>query len=164
MDAVIPTQGSKRRLSERVALLLVGLALVGLTALQAEAAGDKRPRKAPVPTPPAAQPDSSAATTVPFRADTTSASAESGRVVRRKPAAPVGDVVRFGQNFHIHEDEVVNGDVVLLGGDLKVEGEIVGGAVVLGGNIEIGRRAQIRGEAMSVGGRVDAAAGANVRG
>jgi len=153
----------RKRLGSTI-VLLFGLALVGLSAPNANAAGEKRTRRVGVPTPPAMQPDSMAATATPPRADTTGTSSESSRAGRRKPAAPVGDVVRFGQSFSIHEDEVVSGDVVLLGGDLKVEGEIQGGAVVLGGNIEIGRRAQIRGEAISVGGRVDAAPGANVRG
>jgi hypothetical protein len=74
------------------------------------------------------------------------------------------DLVKVGENVHVHPDEVVRGDVVVIGGDLRVEGEVVGGAVVVGGTIQIGPKARIGGEAVAIGGRVDAAAGSQVRG
>jgi hypothetical protein len=157
--------------SRFVRLWARGLLVVLLAVTGAHAAGEKRVRK-PAPKPP----------TVPSApADTTGSSAvtatdsgaagsavpglpgtEADRTLRRKTVAY--DLVRFGQNVHIHADELVRGDVVLLGGDLRVEGEIAGGAVVLGGSIDIGSQARIGGEAISVGGRVDADTGADVRG
>jgi anti-sigma factor RsiW len=70
------------------------------------------------------------------------------------------ELVKFGRNVHVHEDEVVRGDVLLVGGELRVDGEITGGAVVIGGDIHAGPRARVGGQAVAVAGRVSQAPGA----
>jgi hypothetical protein len=47
---------------------------------------------------------------------------------------------------------------------LHVEGEIDGGAVVVGGAVDLGPRARIQGEAIALGGQVQSAPGAEVQG
>ncbi len=80
----------------------------------------------------------------------------------RKTAAY--ELVRVGQNVHVNADEIVRGDVVLVGGNLRVDGEILGGAVVLGGDIDVGPTAHIHGGAVAVAGRANSAPGSEVRG
>jgi hypothetical protein len=80
--------------------------------------------------------------------------------VRRKTAAY--ELVRFGRDVHVHEDEVVRGDILLVSGDLRVDGEIEGGALVVGGDVYAGPRARIAGETVAVGGRVATADGASI--
>jgi hypothetical protein len=82
--------------------------------------------------------------------------------IRRKTLAY--DLVRAGQDLFIREDEIVRGDVILLGGDLRVDGEIRSSAVVVGGRIDLGPRSRVDGEVVALGGRVETAPGAAVRG
>ena len=93
-------------------------------------------------------------------ADATAAPA--GDSARRKTMAY--ELVRFGRNVHVHADEIVRGDVLLLGGELRVDGEIQGGAVVIGGDIHAGPEARIGGQAVAVSGRVSSAPGAELHG
>jgi NDP-sugar pyrophosphorylase family protein len=45
------------------------------------------------------------------------------------------DIVKIGGGVAIDEDEVIEGDVVVIGGGLTVEGTIKGDAVVIGGSM-----------------------------
>jgi hypothetical protein len=92
--------------------------------------------------------------------DSAAAPAGEAPAVRRKTAAY--ELVRFGRDVHVHEDEVVRGDILLVSGDLRVDGEIEGGALVVGGDVYAGPRARIAGETVAVGGRVDTAQGASI--
>lgn len=139
-------------------LLIAALGLVACLAAGADGAGEKR-RPA---TPPAEAAADSSALQDGAAPPADAFSGDAAVTVRRKTVAY--DLVKFGRSVHVHADEVVRGDVVLLGGDLRVDGEIVGGAVVLSGNIQAGPEASIGGQAVAVGGRVEAAAGADVRG
>jgi hypothetical protein len=82
--------------------------------------------------------------------------------IRRKTLAY--DLVRAGQDVFIREDEIVHGDVILLGGDLRADGAIRGSAVVVGGRIDLGPQSRVDGEVVALGGRVEAAPGAVLRG
>ena len=93
----------------------------------------------------------------------TEAPADAG-TARPKKVAAYNDLWRFGGDHRVHEDEVVRGQMVVVGGNLRVDGEITGGAVVIGGNIDVGPRARIGGQTVAVAGRVVSAPGADVRG
>ncbi len=73
--------------------------------------------------------------------------AQSRRTVR-------GDIVRFGGYVHVPADERLAGDVVLIGGRLRVDGEVTRDVVVIGGSAEFGPEAVVRRDVTVVGGRV----------
>jgi len=74
------------------------------------------------------------------------------------------NMIRFGEDVEVRLDETVNGDAIILGGDLIVEGEVEGDAIVLAGNLFAGRHAHIRGQAIAIGGRVETSSGAEIQG
>jgi len=74
------------------------------------------------------------------------------------------DVVRFGEDVFIAEDEFVSGDAVSIFGNVMVEGHVTGDVVAVFGNVSLGDGAVVHGEAVSVFGRVVEAPGAHVRG
>jgi len=97
----------------------------------------------------------------------------------RRENRRIGDVVTFG-SIKIHEGESAR-DAVAIGGGIEIEGEIRGDAVAIGGPIEISGRlgrtatsvggsiyveedAEVDGDLISVGGRVNRDSGARVRG
>ena len=74
------------------------------------------------------------------------------------------DIVRFGEDITIEEGRTVSGDVVSVGGSVKVMGEVIGDVVAVGGNVRVGTGAVVEGDAVSVGGRVFEDEGSQVRG
>ncbi|MGH7570995.1 MAG: hypothetical protein ACREMK_04020 [Gemmatimonadota bacterium] len=75
-----------------------------------------------------------------------------------------GDRVRIGASIEIDTGEVVNGDVVSVGGSVEVDGTVNGDVVAVGGSVELGPNAVVDGEVTSVGGTIDRDPGAVVRG
>ena len=69
------------------------------------------------------------------------------RTVRR-------NIVRFGGDVHVPVDERLVGDVVLIGGRLRVDGEVTREVTVIGGSAEFGPEAVARREVTIVGGGV----------
>lgn len=65
-----------------------------------------------------------------------------------------GDIVRFGGDVHVPADERLDGDVVLIGGSLRVDGEVTRDIVLIGGSAEFGPEAVVRRDVTVVGGRV----------
>ncbi|UCE18346.1 MAG: BamA/TamA family outer membrane protein [Gemmatimonadota bacterium] len=74
------------------------------------------------------------------------------------------DIVRFLGDVHIAEDEEIDGDVVTIGGSIKVRGRIDGDAVAVFGSIVMAPFSTVEGDAVSVIGRVRMAQGAEVYG
>ena len=74
------------------------------------------------------------------------------------------DIVLMGQNKTIEEDEVVSGDVVIIGGNLTVKGTVKGDTVCVGGNLTVGPKAVIRGDLVNVGGNANIDPKAKVKG
>lgn len=74
------------------------------------------------------------------------------------------DQVRVGGSIHIRPGEIVDGDVVAVGGSVRIDGRVTGDAVAVGGSVSLGPNAVIEGEAVAVGGRVNRAPGAVVEG
>ena len=82
--------------------------------------------------------------------------------MRRKPLA--NSIVKIGNNLVVGMDEIVNGDVIIMGGNVRVEGEVLGDVIVLGGDLDITRTARIGGQALVVGGYLDEGRGATIEG
>jgi len=62
------------------------------------------------------------------------------------------DIIRFGEGVFVGHDELVRGDLVVFGGDAIVEGRVTGNVVVLGGSIRARSGAEIKGDAVVIGG------------
>ena len=75
-----------------------------------------------------------------------------------------GDLLVYAGNVKLEEGSEVSRDVTLFGGDLDVAGQIDGDVTVWGGNITIRSSAVIRGQVVSVGGKVVREEGADIRG
>lgn len=74
------------------------------------------------------------------------------------------DIVRFLGDVYIDEDEEIDGDVVTIGGSIKLKGRIDGDAVAVFGSILMAPFSAVEGDAVSVAGRVRMAEGAEVFG
>jgi hypothetical protein len=74
------------------------------------------------------------------------------------------DRVRFGGSISVAEGEVVAGDVVAIGGAVRVDGEVSGNAVAIGGGLELGPHANVLGDAVSIGGTFKRDPGARIGG
>lgn len=74
------------------------------------------------------------------------------------------DVVRMGSDITVGPEEVVQGDVVSIGGNVDVQGQVMGDAVAIGGMLHLAPTARVNGDAVSVGGSVEKDAGAEVNG
>jgi hypothetical protein len=87
-----------------------------------------------------------------------------------RPSRPHGDkviarnLVKLGEDVEVRTGETVTGDVIIVDGDLWVDGHVDGDAIVLGGNLHLGRRASVTGQAIAVAGRVNRTPGADVGG
>jgi hypothetical protein len=71
---------------------------------------------------------------------------------RRKIVAE--SVFSVGSDFEVGEDEIVQGDILLIGGDAYVAGEVQGNVYVVLGDVIVEDRGLIAEDAISVGGRV----------
>ncbi len=74
------------------------------------------------------------------------------------------DMVRFGDNINIEPGQTVDGDVVGIGGDVNVAGEVTGNVVSVGGSVKLQPTAVVHGDAVSVMGELDPQPGAQVMG
>jgi hypothetical protein len=63
-------------------------------------------------------------------------------------------VVRFGDDIHIRRGEDVDGDVVAVGGSVRIDGDVSGDVVALGGRVIVGSRAKIDGDVVAVAGNL----------
>ncbi len=73
-------------------------------------------------------------------------------------------MVQVGESRTIEIGETVEGDAVIIGGNLTIDGIVRGDAVCVGGTLRLGPTAVIEGDAVSVGGRSVIDAAAAVRG
>ncbi len=83
--------------------------------------------------------------------------------VEVEPGAVAGDqVMAVGRNLEVRGE--VRSDAVVLNGDALVDGAVEGDVIVLGGDVVLGDGARVRGDVFVLGGQVAAAAGARVEG
>ena len=75
-----------------------------------------------------------------------------------------GDRVRVFGDVAVREGEAVSGQVVAVLGSVQIDGEVGDQVVAVLGSVDLGPKAVVRGDIVSIGGRVRRAAGADVRG
>lgn len=75
-----------------------------------------------------------------------------------------GTRIAIGRSLHVPVDEEIDDAVVVVGGSARIDGRVRNGVVVVGGHLDLGARADVRGETVVVGGRITRAPGAQVRG
>jgi len=75
-----------------------------------------------------------------------------------------GTRIAVGQDVRIQRDEEVRDAVVVIGGNLVVEGRVRDGIFVAGGDIQLAPTADVRGDIVVVGGQITRDAGARHRG
>lgn len=74
------------------------------------------------------------------------------------------EIVRFGEDVFVEADELVRGDIACFGGDVTVEGRVMGEVVVFGGNLYARSGAQINGDAVVIGGKIVEDPDVNIQG
>ena len=95
-------------------------------------------------------------------------------VERATPSAPeppapprrrsTGDRVRVFGNVVVNEGEEVSGQAVAVLGSVRIDGEVTQQVVAVLGNVDLGPHAIVRGDVVTVGGRLRKAPGARVDG
>lgn len=75
-----------------------------------------------------------------------------------------GDRVRIGGGVTVDVDENLAGDVVAVGGPVRIDGEVRGDVVAVGGGVTLGPRSVVAGDVTAVGGPLHRDPGAIVRG
>ena len=86
------------------------------------------------------------------------------RFERRNRGRRDGDRVQFGSSVHIREDEVVDGDVVAIGGSVTIDGEVRGDVVAVGGGATLGPKANVANNVVVVGGPLNRDPGSRIGG
>jgi hypothetical protein len=75
-----------------------------------------------------------------------------------------GDQIRIGRDVVVEDGEVVEGDVVAVGGAVRVNGEVEGDVVAVGGSVTLGPQSRVQGDVTVVGGQLHRDDGAEVAG
>lgn len=83
------------------------------------------------------------------------------RTPRRRSS---GDRVRVFGGVTVPADEAVSGQVVAVLGSVRIDGEVGDQVVAVMGSVDLGPNALVRGDVVSIGGRVRRAEGAEIRG
>jgi hypothetical protein len=105
----------------------------------------------PAPSVPAVQPSDPPATPT-VQPDNTSALPPREPGSRNRSRRGGGDRVRIGGGVTVGPDEIVDGDVVAIGGGAQIEGEVRGDVVAVGGGVTLGPRASVSNNVVAVGG------------
>ncbi len=74
------------------------------------------------------------------------------------------EIVRIGGSVTVDSDEIVRGDIVVVGGSANINGEVAGEVVVVGGSARFGPQADVRGDVTIVGGALTRDSTAVIRG
>lgn len=83
---------------------------------------------------------------------------------KRRQDGKAEDIVRFGEDILIDEDQEIEGNVVSVGGNVEVRGQVHGDVVSIGGKVRVRSGGAVDGDVVSVGGQVDKLPGAHIRG
>jgi hypothetical protein len=75
-----------------------------------------------------------------------------------------GDIVKFGESIEIEANELVEGDVVAIGGAIVVRGSVEGDVVSIGGNVQLDSTSVVEGDVCSIGGSVNGVEGCIIGG
>jgi hypothetical protein len=74
------------------------------------------------------------------------------------------DLVRFGEEVHIPYFELVRGNVVVIGGDLRIDGKVMGDVVNIFGRTTLSSSAIVNGEVVTIMGELSRADDATIGG
>lgn len=74
------------------------------------------------------------------------------------------DLIRIGNSVTVRAGQVVDGDVVAVGGSVRVDGEVHGDVVSVGGNVNMGPQAIVDNNVVVIGGRLERADTARIGG
>lgn len=72
----------------------------------------------------------------------------------RRDGSRSGDRVRFGGSITVRPGEVIDGDVVAIGGSARIDGTVDGDVVAIGGSVNLGPEADVRKDVVVVGGQL----------
>jgi len=75
-----------------------------------------------------------------------------------------GDIMRIGSDVRVELDQVVSGDLLVLGGDITVDGHVTGDVVAMGGDVHLGSSGRVDGDVACIGGELTEEPGAAVGG
>jgi hypothetical protein len=84
-------------------------------------------------------------------------------VIRYHRKGGPGEIVSFFRDVEVPADKVVNGEVVAIFGDVRIEGEVHGDVVAVMGSITLGDSARVGGDVVAIGG-IDASHTALIQG
>jgi Polymer-forming cytoskeletal len=87
-----------------------------------------------------------------------------GDAPQRTRAKLRDNIVKFGGNVVVDEDETVTGDIAAIGGSATINGQVQGDVAVIGGSLSLGPRAEVHGDTTVVGGTLTKAPGALITG
>lgn len=90
-------------------------------------------------------------------AEASASSSESGRET-------TGEIVRFGNDIEVPVQQVVTGDVVSMGGSVRVRGTVRGSVTSMGGDVTLGPTSRVDGDVVCLGGTLHESPGASVGG
>lgn len=113
---------------------------------------------------PSTAPPPAAAPVVPEPPSTTPEPPEPPEAPEPPTRSHRGDQVRFGGSITVPRGEVVDGDVVAIGGSVRVDGEVHGDVAAIGGSAHLGPDAIVDGDVTVLGGRIDRDPNATVHG
>jgi hypothetical protein len=65
-----------------------------------------------------------------------------------------GDITRVGSDIHIEQGEVVQGDVLAIGGDVIVDGHVEGSVTAMRGNVILNSTARVDDDVAAIGGEL----------
>ncbi len=74
------------------------------------------------------------------------------------------EITRWGKNIVIDEGELVIADIIVISGDVTVNGTVEGDVLVIGGDIYVNSTGYVKGDAIAVGGRLKQEEGAKITG
>ncbi len=75
-----------------------------------------------------------------------------------------GDLVVFGGNVTVEQGADLNGNLVVFGGTVSTNGNVYGDVVVIGGQVKLEDEAMVSGDVVSIGGQVQKSEAATVKG
>jgi hypothetical protein len=84
--------------------------------------------------------------------------------IRTEFTGKSGNMMRIGSDVHVEKDRVISGDLVVVGGDITVDGHVEGDVVALGGDIQLGANSRVDGDVACIGGQLSEDPGAFVGG
>ncbi|MBI1798606.1 MAG: polymer-forming cytoskeletal protein [Candidatus Eisenbacteria bacterium] len=86
--------------------------------------------------------------------------------VPAEPAPPrhSGEMMRIGSDIHVERDQTIEGDVVAISGDVRVDGHVKGSVQALGGDVYLSSNARVDGDVAAVRGELHEESGAYVGG